>query len=51
VAVTLQQSPGAGHVALATVIAEHAVMADADQPGGENVPRETPDELDGAQGE
>ena len=50
-ALALQQSSGTWNVALPTVVTQDAVMPDADQPGGQNVMSETPQELLGAQGE
>ena len=47
----LQQGAGAGNVPLPTVVAQEAVMADANQPGRQNVPAKTPQELSGVQGE
>ena len=47
----LEQGAGAGNVALPAVIGQDAVMADAHQAGGQNVPTESADELDRREGE
>ena len=46
-----QDRSGASHVALAPVIGQEAVMADAHQAGRQDVPTEAADEFDGAQGQ
>jgi len=49
VASPLEEGPGARDVAVAAVVGQDAVMADADQANGQDVPTEAADELDGAQ--
>jgi pyruvate kinase len=50
-AALLEDRSGTRDIAMAAVVGQDAVMADADQASGQDVPTEAADELDGAQGQ